>query len=233
MYRKTNAIIALFLAVSFASFVNGALAQAITGRISGTVTDGSGALVPGASVKITHDATQQSRGAATDPNGFYVVTNLPVGNYTVTVESRGFKKTTKSGYNLVADGRLTIDITLEAGAVTETVEVVASSGETVNSTGNGFADALLGNFRTYSEASIDPIGFFRFNQIESFVNNSWRVNRKLSLELGVRYAYGSPTYTQANNIVNFDPALYDLSKAVTLNLNGTIGTSTGGIVTTA
>jgi len=97
-----------------------------------------------------------------------------------------------------------------------------------NSTGNAFADALIGNFRTYQEFSIDPIGFFRFNQIEAYVNDSWRVNRKLSLELGVRYAHGTPTYTQANNIVNFDPALYDPTKAVTLNLNGTIDTSKGG-----
>src|SRR5205085_12206867 len=41
-----------------------------------------------------------------------------------------------------------------------------------NSTGNAFADALLGNFRTYSEAANDPIGFFRFSQIESFVSDS-------------------------------------------------------------
>jgi hypothetical protein len=97
-----------------------------------------------------------------------------------------------------------------------------------NSTGQGMGDALLGNFNTYQEFSIDPIGFFRFSQIEAFVNDSWRINRKLSLDLGVRYAHVSPTYTQSNNIVNFDPALYDPSRAVTVNLNGTIDTSKGG-----
>jgi hypothetical protein len=97
-----------------------------------------------------------------------------------------------------------------------------------NSTGQGLGDALLGNFNTYQEFSIDPIGFFRFSQFEAFANDSWRVNRKLSLDLGIRYAHVSPTYTQANNIVNFDPKLYDPSKAVTLNLNGTIDTSKGG-----
>ncbi|HEY8459078.1 MAG TPA: carboxypeptidase regulatory-like domain-containing protein, partial [Blastocatellia bacterium] len=97
-----------------------------------------------------------------------------------------------------------------------------------NSTGNAFADALLGNFRTYSEAALDPIGFFRFSQTEAYVNDSWRFSRSLSLELGLRYAYSSPTYTQANNIVNFDPALYDPAQAVTLNRNGTIDMSKGG-----
>ncbi len=93
---------------------------------------------------------------------------------------------------------------------------------------NGFADALLGNFRTYSEFDQDPIGFFRFSQVEAFVSDNWKVNRRISIELGVRYQWGQPIYTQANNIVNFDPAFYDPAKAVTLRSNGTIDTSQGG-----
>ena len=58
---------------------------------------------------------------------------------------------------------------------------------TRNTTGNALADALLGNFRTYSEASADPVGFFRFSQPGAFVQDSWKVTRKLSLELGVRW----------------------------------------------
>ncbi|NOT60142.1 MAG: carboxypeptidase regulatory-like domain-containing protein, partial [Acidobacteria bacterium] len=109
-------------------------AQTIVGRIAGTVTDSSGAAIPGVSVKITNEATGQPRTAMTDTNGFYVATNLPVGNYSVVIEHQGFKKTTKTGYNLGADGRLTVDFALEPGAVTESVEVVASAGEAVNST---------------------------------------------------------------------------------------------------
>lgn len=103
----------------------------------------------------------------------------------------------------------------------------SSSGNT-KSTLNSFADALLGNFRTYSESDIDPIGHFRFTQIESFASDNWRVNRKLGLELGVRYQWAHPIYTQANNIVNFDRTLYDRSKAVTVNTDGTIDTTKGG-----
>jgi hypothetical protein len=97
-----------------------------------------------------------------------------------------------------------------------------------NTTRNSLADALLGNFRTYSETEDDPIGFFRFTQFEAFVSDSWKVNRKLSLELGVRYQYGLPIYTQANNISNFVPGLYDPAQAVTIASNGTIDTSRGG-----
>ena len=95
-------------------------------------------------------------------------------------------------------------------------------------TGNAFADALLGNFRTYSEADNDPIGFFRFNQVEAFVNDSWKITRDLSLELGARFYHFGPTYTQANNIASFDPSRYDPSKAVTVLANGTIDLTKGG-----
>ena len=142
MNRRIITTAAALLALICSGFSSVLLAQSITGRISGAVTDASGAAVPGVTVKIVNEATQQSRSAATDPNGFYVATNLPVGNYTVTVEHQGFKKATKTGYNLVADGRLTVDFALEAGAVTESVEVVASTGESVNSTSGEVARVI-------------------------------------------------------------------------------------------
>jgi hypothetical protein len=96
-----------------------------------------------------------------------------------------------------------------------------------NTTGNALADALLGNFRTYSEASADPIGFFRFSQPGGFVQDSWRVRRNLSLELGMRWEMMVPFYTQANNMVNFIPSLYDGTKAVTITPAGVIVPNSG------
>src|SRR5215831_5239831 len=142
MNRRIPPFAALLLVTIHAAFSSGAAAQSITGRISGVVTDSGGAAVPGVTVKIINEATQQPRGATTDPNGFYVATNLPVGNYSVTIEHRGFKKATKTGYNLVADGRLTVDFALEAGAVTDSVEIVASTGEAVNSTSGEVARVI-------------------------------------------------------------------------------------------
>lgn len=97
-----------------------------------------------------------------------------------------------------------------------------------NTTSSAFADALLGNFRTYSEADSDPVGFFRFSQIEAFISDNWKVNRRLNLEIGLRYQYGQPTVAQANNIVNFDPALYDPRLAVTVLASGLIDSGKGG-----
>jgi len=54
-----------------------------------------------------------------------------------------------------------------------------------------------------------PIGYFRFWQFEGFVSDAWRLSQKLSVEVGVRYAWQQPTYTLGNNTTSFDPAVYD------------------------
>jgi hypothetical protein len=77
-----------------------------------------------------------------------------------------------------------------------------------NSTGDPFADALIGNFQSFSQQSADPVAFFRFNDIEGYANDSWKITHKLSLEYGVRYIHIGPTYTQGNNLANFDPSLF-------------------------
>ncbi len=109
-----------------------AIAQVNVGRISGTVTDPQGASVSGAQVIVASAAMGIERKASTDNQGFYVVTNLPVGVYAVKVEATGFKAFEKSGYDLPDDGRLTADFKLEVGAVSSTIEVRAEIGEAVN-----------------------------------------------------------------------------------------------------
>jgi hypothetical protein len=96
-----------------------------------------------------------------------------------------------------------------------------------NTTGNALADALTGNFRTYTEASADPVGFFRFSQPMAFVQDSWKVNRKLSLELGLRWEFLQPMYTQANNMANFDQSKFNPAQAVTMTTSGTIVPGSG------
>src|SRR5262249_50922976 len=83
----------------------------------------------------------------------------------------------------------------------------------------------LGSFASYAEQSADPIGHFRFNELDFYGNDSWRVSNKLSLELGLRVEHTTPTYVQGNNMANFDPGLYSLAQAVTVATNNTV---TGG-----
>src|SRR5205085_11991122 len=96
-----------------------------------------------------------------------------------------------------------------------------------NTTNFALADVLTGNFISYSEAANDPTGFFRFTQHEAFVEDQWHVNRNLSITAGVRFSHFVPTYTSANNIVNFDPARYNPAQAVTITAAGLIVPNSG------
>jgi hypothetical protein len=99
---------------------------------------------------------------------------------------------------------------------------IVFSTSNANTTGDPFADALLGNFQSYQEFSTDPIGHFRFNEFDAYVNDSWRVTNKLSLEVGLRLEHTTPTYTQGNNMVNFDPSLYNPAQVGINPFNGLV-----------
>ena len=118
----------------FALTGSAAHAQTSFGRISGSATDPSGASVPGVTIKSTNTDTQDIRTVMTDSNGAYVFTNLPVGPYTLEASQKGFQTKQLTGLNVVADGRLTADFKLAVGDVTQTVEVSAQAGETLNTT---------------------------------------------------------------------------------------------------
>jgi hypothetical protein len=98
-----------------------------------------------------------------------------------------------------------------------------------NTTGNAMADALLGNFRTYTEAQYDPIGMFRFSQYDAYVTDQWKLTRRFSIEYGVRYQSLLPVTTDANNVANFVPSLYDPKRAVTVLRDGTLVAGAGNI----
>lgn len=104
----------------------------------------------------------------------------------------------------------------------------------LNSTGDAFADALIGNYNTFSQTSSDPIGQFRFNGWEAYIQDSWKVARKLSLDLGVRWVLTGPTYAQGNNMTNFDPYQYNPALASTVANNGGLsgnGLCSGNVLT--
>ncbi|MGH9844924.1 MAG: carboxypeptidase regulatory-like domain-containing protein, partial [Blastocatellia bacterium] len=132
----------IFSALLLITGLSSVKGQTIAGRISGTVTDASGSVIPGAQVTVTNVTTNLSRAVTTDERGSYVVTNLPVGAYSVSAERQGFKKAIRSGYNLVADGRLTVDFALQAGEVTENITVTDQAGEKVNTTSGEVARVI-------------------------------------------------------------------------------------------
>ena len=118
-----------------------AVAQVISGQISGTVKDTAGAAMPGVNVTVTDQQTSQQRTAVSDSSGFYLITNLPPGSYRVRVEQNGFKTWEQPDVPLNAGDRLSINPDLQVGAVSETVTVTAG-GERVE-TDNGSVGQLI------------------------------------------------------------------------------------------
>lgn len=101
----------------------GLRAQAVSGTILGSVQDSSGAAVPGASVTIVNSETGLARGAITDSAGEYSVPSLPPGMYNASAELKGFKKVALSGIRLNVDQKARVDLKLEVGDVTESIQV--------------------------------------------------------------------------------------------------------------
>ena len=107
--------------------VTAAQAQVTTATFYGTVTDSSGALIPGATVTLLHAGTGITATKTTDETGNFVFDFLRVGSYTVTIEVAGFKTYRSSGIALTAGQQIRQTFRLDVGTVTETVEVEASA----------------------------------------------------------------------------------------------------------
>jgi hypothetical protein len=163
-------------------------------------------------------------GGARYPNGIPYVTmtgyasfqgpNFALNSPTTDIQFADTISWTHRSHVLRAGAVLIRDRVDQNGRSLYTGSINFNPSNNTNTTGFSFADALLGNFSSYSEASADPTGFFRFWQPEAFVQDTWRVSPKLSLDLGVRWQYMQAIYTQANNMANFDPARFDPNQAV-------------------
>ncbi len=117
-----------FVALIFAvAFVIGAPGQVTTGSILGTVHDATGAVVPNASVTVTDTGKGTSVVVKTNSDGEYNVPFLIPGNYSVAVESEGFKKTVSNNIVLDIDQQARVDLALTPGGRNETIEVTTAT----------------------------------------------------------------------------------------------------------
>src|SRR5512142_95201 len=116
-------LLAVLLAVVVALVVPVAMAQETTAGLQGTVHDQSGAVVGNATVEVSSPALIGTKKVVTDSAGLYKFANLPPGEYTISVTAPGFRSYKHSNIDLTT-GRLPIlDISLQVGTATETVEV--------------------------------------------------------------------------------------------------------------
>jgi hypothetical protein len=154
--RGPARIVLLTLAVALA-FSGLASAQAVRGTLLGNVNDTQGAAVPGATVTATETRTNVTRTAVTNQSGHYVFANMNNGLYRVETELTGFKKFSRDGIEVKVNSTMRVDVILEVGAMTETVEVVqetpllqtdrADTGRTIE--GRQVAELPLGGGRNF------------------------------------------------------------------------------------
>ena len=112
---------------------------ASSGTVTGTVTDKTGAVVPGATVTLTDVSTQETRTATTNSAGLYIFINVPPGTYDITVTKSGFKKFRIGAQQVKIGTPTTANATLEVGTATQTIEVAATGVELQT------ANATIGN----------------------------------------------------------------------------------------
>jgi hypothetical protein len=115
----------LAAALLLSGLASGLYAQAVTASLVGTITDSSGAVVPGAKVTITEVNTGLSRRMETNASGNYSFPALEPGTYRVSVEQAGFRTAVKEGVDLLVNTTVRADLVLQPGAVTEQITVTA------------------------------------------------------------------------------------------------------------
>jgi len=152
--------------------------QASTTSLRGTVSDSSGAVLPGAKMTLTNAGSQASRQTTTGPEGEYEFQFLAPGTYTLTVTANGFESYTQTGLSLLVNTPATADVQMQVGAVSESV--------TVNATISALntVDASIGNS-------------FDNNQVVQMPIEGRNVPDLLSLQTGVVYT-GNSTDVNTN-----------------------------------
>lgn len=160
-----------------------AWAQAGRGGISGSVTDPSGAVVPGASVTLLNRATGVEQHSVTTAGGLYVFVSLNPGEYQVTASQPGFESVAQDKVPVSVDQVTTLNISLRVGAATEVVKVTGS--EDLTSTSNSTVGQLIG------AETIDRVPLLTRNVFDL-----------VQLSAGVTPANGSPNSSSSLAIEN-------------------------------
>ena len=134
--RSTIAVLVAFVLITISTS-----AQSGTSAVNGTVVDGQGQVVAGATVKLVSAGQGTTRTATTDGSGAYTFTSVPPGTYSIEVEASGFKRSLVRDVQALVDKTTSIPINLEIGDLTANVEVSAGGIENIVNT----QDASLGN----------------------------------------------------------------------------------------
>ncbi|MDQ3686749.1 MAG: carboxypeptidase-like regulatory domain-containing protein [Acidobacteriota bacterium] len=132
----------MFCCVLLLMISSSAFAQGTASRVTGTVTDNAGATIPGANVTLTNEATNVSFITQTTDTGTYVFDSVQVGTYSVAVETANFKRFVSSSNPVNINQPATVNVMLEAGNISEVVQVNASAELVQTSSSGNFGNTV-------------------------------------------------------------------------------------------
>src|ERR1700733_5336326 len=179
-------------------------AQSFDASVRGLVTDASNAAVPTASVTLREVDQNTIHTAKTDSSGHYVITAVPPGRYSLTVEARGFAKAERPMFTLNVEQMVTIDMQLEVGTATSVVEVSGGSSPLINTTEATLGQVVENDF------------------INSMPNSSRNPLTLVSMAPGITGSTGGVNFV-ANGVRNStSQALLDGTNITSLEQNGGI-----------
>jgi hypothetical protein len=233
-FLRTGLWCAIF--IMFAAHPRSAVGQGEQGTITGTVTDQSGAVVPGAKVTVKEVSTQTASTTVTNARGYYTIPYLAPGTYNVTAESKGFSTVTISGVHLTVDLSTSIDLKLALGTVSQQVVVKAANAiqlETENSELGGTVSRqqILGlpqvGRNAYNLAMLQPGVISETGSVfQSQINGGMANTSNLLLDSGtqINSSTGDLAYQPPSESVG-------QLKLITNNFSAEFGMSGGGVVT--
>jgi len=139
--KSLSRSLCLLWALSFALVSTWSWSQTQLGTIFGTITDPTGAVIPGAQVKVSSVSTGSKRDAFTDTKGQYYVVGLPTGKYTVRIDKEGFQTEIRDGIAISPAAAIAINLTLRVGTVPQQVTASADV-QTIDSTTSTVSTAI-------------------------------------------------------------------------------------------
>ncbi len=242
---KTKSLLAAFTVVWAAPLA----AQYTTQQISGFVRDSTSSVVVNARITARHVETGFVRNSNSNESGYYVISNIPIGEYEIAAEAQGFKRFQKSGVVVTVNSKPTVDIALEVGQVTESVTVAADAAMVESSTGevgrlvtgeqatklqlNGrnFAQllALIPGVSTSNRSSFDLFGGFGSNMSAQSINGS----RNYTFSWNIDGADNKDNGGGGNNFVNINPDAIAEFKVLTTNYSSEYGQNSGAVINLA
>lgn len=221
------------------------MAQFDTAEVLGTVRDNSGAVVSKANIVLVNQGTGIQAKTVTGEDGNYTFTNVRIGGYTVTAEAPGFSKAVARDVTVNVNARQRVDLVLQVGAVTESVEVTAAASvlETDSSSRSQLINTqgvveLPINGRSYSDLALLTTGVVKSpssgSREGSFNVNGLRSTYNNYLLDGVdNNAYGTSNQGFANQVAQPSPDAIAEFKVITNNYSAEYGRSGGATIDVA